>query len=41
VLIECGNMKNATDARMLVTARFQRRVAQALTIAIIRFLTGR
>ena len=41
VLVECGNMKNATDARMLVTARFQRRVAQALTIAIIRFLTGR
>jgi len=41
VLIECGNMKNATDARMLVTARFQRRVAQALTMAIIRFLTGR
>jgi hypothetical protein len=35
VLIECGNLNNRTDARMLVTARFQRRVARALTAAIV------
>jgi len=40
VLIECGNMRNATDAQMLVTARFQARVARALTAAIVRFLGG-
>jgi N-acetylmuramoyl-L-alanine amidase len=38
VLIECGNMRNATDAALLVTARFQQQVAAALTAAIIRFL---
>jgi N-acetylmuramoyl-L-alanine amidase len=38
VLIECGNMRNATDAGLLVTARFQRLVASALTAAIVRFL---
>jgi len=38
VLIECGNMRNATDAALLVTARFQRQVAAALTAAIVRFL---
>ncbi len=39
VLIECGNMRNAVDARLLTTARFQRQVAAALTAAITRFLT--
>jgi N-acetylmuramoyl-L-alanine amidase len=39
VLIECGNMRNATDARLLTSARFQRRIARALRAAIIRFLT--
>jgi N-acetylmuramoyl-L-alanine amidase len=38
VLIECGNMRNATDARLLTSARFQRRIARALEAAIIRFL---
>jgi N-acetylmuramoyl-L-alanine amidase len=39
VLIECGNMRNTVDARLLITARFQRQVAAALTAAITRFLT--
>jgi N-acetylmuramoyl-L-alanine amidase len=38
VLIECGNMRNATDAALLVQPGFQRRVAGALTAAIIAFL---
>ena len=38
VLIECGNMRNAVDASLLVTARFQRRVASALATAIVAFL---
>jgi N-acetylmuramoyl-L-alanine amidase len=38
VLIECGNMRNATDASLLVSGRFQRQVAGVLTAAIIRFL---
>jgi len=38
VLIECGNMRNATDAAMLVTHRFQRQVAEALLLAIENFL---
>ena len=38
VLIECGNMRNATDARLLTSARFQRRIARALLAAIVRFL---
>jgi N-acetylmuramoyl-L-alanine amidase len=41
VLIECGNMNNATDARMLTSARFQKRAARALEAAIVRFLTKR
>ena len=41
VLIECGNMRNATDAALLVTARFQQLLAGALTAAIVRFLGRR
>lgn len=41
VLIECGNMRNATDARRLVTAGFQRRAAAAMAKAITQFLTRR
>jgi len=41
VLIECGNMRNATDAGLLVTARFQQQLASALTAAIVRFLDQR
>jgi N-acetylmuramoyl-L-alanine amidase len=38
VLIECGNMRNAKDARMLVSGKFQRLLAYAMEAAIIRFL---
>jgi N-acetylmuramoyl-L-alanine amidase len=38
VLIECGNMRNAHDARKLVSAHFQRRLAAAFTQSVIRFL---
>ncbi len=38
VLIECGNMRNAVDAGLLVTAGFQQQVASALTAAIVRYL---
>ena len=41
ILIETGNMRNATDARLLVTTWFQKRLALAFTHAILRFLTGR
>jgi N-acetylmuramoyl-L-alanine amidase len=41
VLIECGNMRNSTDARLLTSARFQQRIASALEAAIIRFLRAR
>jgi N-acetylmuramoyl-L-alanine amidase len=39
VLIECGNMRNATDAAILVTASFQKRAARAIAAAITAFLT--
>jgi N-acetylmuramoyl-L-alanine amidase len=39
VLIECGNMRNATDAALLSTSAFQRRAARALNSAIVEFLT--
>ena len=38
VLIEVGNMQNATDAAMLTSAQFQQQVARALLAAIIKFL---
>lgn len=41
VLIECGNMNNAADARLLVTQKVQRSIAWALAVAIVRFVTGR
>jgi N-acetylmuramoyl-L-alanine amidase len=41
VLIESGNMRNATDAALLVSASFQRREATAIAQAITQFLTGR
>jgi N-acetylmuramoyl-L-alanine amidase len=40
-LIECGNMRNATDAELLVTPRFQRRAAAAIAAAVTRFLAHR
>jgi N-acetylmuramoyl-L-alanine amidase len=41
VLIECGNMRNATDAALLVTPAFQQRAARAIAEAIAQFLTAR
>lgn len=38
VLIECGNMRNATDAALLVTASFQKRAALAMAQAMTLFL---
>ncbi|HET9093524.1 MAG TPA: N-acetylmuramoyl-L-alanine amidase [Solirubrobacteraceae bacterium] len=38
VLIECGNMRNGTDARLLSSGAFQRRAAAAMLTAIIGFL---
>lgn len=39
VLIEVGNMRNATDAALQTTSAFQQAVALALSAAILRFLT--
>jgi len=39
VLIECGNMRNATDASILVTTNFQKAAAAAMAQAITAFLT--
>ena len=38
ILIECGNMRNATDAALLTSTLFQRQLARAFEAAIIRFL---
>ncbi len=38
VLIECGNMRNATDAALLVRPSFQRLAAKAFAEAITQFL---
>jgi N-acetylmuramoyl-L-alanine amidase len=38
VLIECGNLRNSTDASLLVTPRFQKQAARALLLAIENFL---
>jgi N-acetylmuramoyl-L-alanine amidase len=38
VLIECGNMRNGTDARMLVRPSFQRLAARAFAEAIAFYL---
>ncbi len=40
VLIECGNMQNATDAAILVTPTFQQEAATAMARAITLYLTG-
>lgn len=41
VLIECGNMTNGADARLLTSPVVQSQIARALEAAMIRFLTGR
>ena len=38
VLIECGNMRNATDAAMLASPSFQQAAAAAMTAAIVSFV---
>ncbi len=40
VLIETGNMRNATDAALLVTPAFQQSAAAAIAQAITAYLTG-
>ena len=40
VLIECGNMRNATDAAVLVTPAFQQQAAHALAQALTTFLVA-
>ena len=40
-LIECANMRNGTDAALLVTSGFQRLAAKAFAEAITQFLIGR
>ncbi|MDQ1376445.1 MAG: N-acetylmuramoyl-L-alanine amidase [Acidimicrobiaceae bacterium] len=41
VFIETGNMRNATDAALLVSPDFRQKVAQALAQAFADFLAGR
>ena len=41
VLIECGNMRNGTDAALLESPAFQQEAATALARAVTEFLTGR
>jgi len=41
VLIECGNMRNTTDAAMLVSPAWQARAAHALASGITTFLLSR
>jgi N-acetylmuramoyl-L-alanine amidase len=38
ILVECGNMRNATDAALLIRPSYQREIAAALAAAITRFL---
>lgn len=40
VLVECGNMVNPDDARLLTRPSFQQQLARAFTAAIVQFLTG-
>jgi len=40
VLIECGNMRNSTDAALLVRPSFQRLAARAFAEAITSYLTA-
>jgi N-acetylmuramoyl-L-alanine amidase len=38
VLIECGNMRNATDAALMTSPRWQRRAARAMYQALLAYL---
>ncbi|HEX3824962.1 MAG TPA: N-acetylmuramoyl-L-alanine amidase [Mycobacteriales bacterium] len=37
VLVECGNMRNSTDARLMTSKPFQQKLAKAMALAITRF----
>jgi len=41
VFVETGNMRNATDAGLLESASFRRRIAAALAAGLARFVTTR
>ena len=41
VLVECGNMRNATDAALLVSTAWQRQAARAIAAGITTFLEAR
>jgi len=38
LLIECGNMRNATDAALLKDPSFQRSAARAMAVAMVEYL---
>jgi N-acetylmuramoyl-L-alanine amidase len=40
VLIECGNMRNSADAKLLTSTKVQHAIAWALAVAIVRFEQG-
>jgi N-acetylmuramoyl-L-alanine amidase len=40
-LIECGNMRNSSDARLMVRSSWQKRAALGIADAITRFLSAR
>jgi N-acetylmuramoyl-L-alanine amidase len=40
VLIECGNIRNATDAALLANPAFRQQAAEALTSGLGAFLAG-
>ncbi|MBV9097790.1 MAG: N-acetylmuramoyl-L-alanine amidase [Frankiaceae bacterium] len=40
VLIECGNMRNSTDAKLLGSKAWQLKVADAMASAIVKMLVG-
>ena len=41
VFLECGNMRNATDAALLTSPRWQRRAAVAIAKGMVAFLSRR
>jgi N-acetylmuramoyl-L-alanine amidase len=41
VLIECGNMRNRTDAHLMTSRHFQRKLARAFATAITKFVQHR
>ena len=41
VFIECANMRNAADAALVTSARWQARAARAIAAGLAAFLTGR